>query len=287
MLFNDLSTVHVLKAFTEGIEIRGGKVTETFDDGSRLFARGVLCKLAEIQPGDQLRGGVAIKATQEGIWLYPYTFRLVCSNGAIQAEARDERPVAQPSLQTPDAVLRAIREAIQACCKEEVFSTVDVMRRSRGARVGDLILSLLPLISRFPGSSAPLLSAITAPPGDGIGLEPEVMAVAAVLLSALRSRNSAERRVAVIENPAGDRSGDEADLVSTVVDRYRTDGDPSRFGLANAITATARDIQDPDLKWELEKLGGSVAAGKAGSQPEEPRLAAALVADAAELAHTA
>jgi hypothetical protein len=264
MLFTDLSTAHVLKAFTEGIEIRGGKVTESFDDGSRLFARSVLCKLAEIQPGDQLRGGVAIKATQEGIWLYPYTFRLVCSNGAIHAETLDERPVAEPRLQTPDAVLRAVREAVAACSKEEVFSSsVDAMQRSRGARAVGMILSLLPLMSRFSSRNASLL--------------------ARHLFGHRAEQREAVREVSAVS----DLSGDEVDLLFTVVDRYRTDGDPSRFGLANAITATARDVQDPDLKWELEKLGGSVAAGKVGSRPEETRLAAALVADAAELAHTA
>jgi hypothetical protein len=51
------------------------------------------------------------------------------------------------------------------------------------------------------------------------------------------------------------------EVMSGVMARFRRDGDPSPFGLANAITATARDVQDPELKWDLEKLGGAVAIG--------------------------
>lgn len=46
-----------------------------------------------------------------------------------------------------------------------------------------------------------------------------------------------------------------------VLSQYRKEGDRSRFGLAQAITAVARDVQDPELKWDLEKLGGAVALG--------------------------
>jgi hypothetical protein len=46
-----------------------------------------------------------------------------------------------------------------------------------------------------------------------------------------------------------------------VLSQYRKEGDRSRFGLAQAITAVARDVRDPELKWDLEKLGGAVALG--------------------------
>jgi hypothetical protein len=37
-------------------------------------------------------------------------------------------------------------------------------------------------------------------------------------------------------------------------------GDRSPFGLANAVTAVARDTRDPDLRWNLEEFGGAVVA---------------------------
>lgn len=32
----------------------------------------------------------------------------------------------------------------------------------------------------------------------------------------------------------------------------------SRFGLVNAVTAMARDTQEPELRWQMEKLGGEL-----------------------------
>jgi hypothetical protein len=51
------------------------------------------------------------------------------------------------------------------------------------------------------------------------------------------------------------------DLVSQIMDQFFRDGDKSQFGLANAITATARDTRDPELRWNLEELGGAIAIG--------------------------
>jgi hypothetical protein len=52
-----------------------------------------------------------------------------------------------------------------------------------------------------------------------------------------------------------------AHLLSEVADRFFRDGDRSLFGLANAVTATARDARDPDLRWNLEEFGGGLAVG--------------------------
>jgi hypothetical protein len=56
-------------------------------------------------------------------------------------------------------------------------------------------------------------------------------------------------------------------LLSEIMDRFLRDGDQSRFGLANAVTATARDTRDPELKWDLEEFGGGVAAGALPPRP--------------------
>jgi hypothetical protein len=44
-----------------------------------------------------------------------------------------------------------------------------------------------------------------------------------------------------------------------VVDRILRRSDRSRYGVANAITAEARDTVDPELRWELEVLGARIA----------------------------
>src|SRR5262249_35482504 len=45
-----------------------------------------------------------------------------------------------------------------------------------------------------------------------------------------------------------------------IVDRYRAGGDRSAFGVMNAVTSLARETRDPEARWSLEQLGGSVPA---------------------------
>jgi hypothetical protein len=53
-----------------------------------------------------------------------------------------------------------------------------------------------------------------------------------------------------------------------IVERFFDGEDASRYGLMNAVTSVARDIQDPDVRWRLEELGGGVPVGK----PPAPEL---------------
>src|SRR5262245_9023520 len=105
-----LSTKDVLEAFTEAITDRGGRVADTFDDGRRLFARSVLPGLREVRQGDKVQGGVAVKATDEAICLYPYVFRLVCTNGAILAETVGATAVDEECLRDSYSGREAVRE---------------------------------------------------------------------------------------------------------------------------------------------------------------------------------
>lgn len=248
MLFHgSLTTSRILEVFTEEVSIRQGRVTETFNDGKRLFARAVISQAAEIQPDDAMRGGVAIKATEGGIWLYPYTFRLVCSNGAIHPQTLDERPIADPVVRATDAVLQDIRETVEACCKEEVFRTnVNTMRNMREFSGTDLLLRLGPLLAQFSGRSRDLFSEVATQLLQ-IG-DPSDFGLANPITATARDNQDPEL------NP-------NRDLFSEITTRFVQEGDHSPYGLANAITATARNIQDPELKWDLEKLGGRVALG--------------------------
>jgi len=271
---DSLTTARVLAVFSEEVGVRRGKVTDTFDDGKRLFARAVLHHLADVAPGDQLRGGVAIKATQDGVWLYPYTFRLVCGNGAIVAQTLEERPIAEPYLRAPEAVLQAVRAAVEACCNEEIFSSaVGAMRTARDLRATDMLLNVLPMLSHLSdGVQSYMLSrffARTAP--EGRATHP--------ILSGPPSFSQ--------PSPGHTRSPlHNGDLLSGVIDQFQKEGDQSQFGLANAITAVARDVQDPGLKWDLEKLGGAVALGTLHHTTDECEVAATLAVDE-ELVRTA
>jgi hypothetical protein len=207
-----LTTARVLDVFTEEVAVRGGRITDTFHDGQRLFTRSVLADVEEVRRGDRVQGGVALKATEHAVWLYPYLFRQVCRNGAIIAEALAARPLEDLHEREPETALQCVREGIAACCAPEVFQdTVRKMRTACEIQV-DLALNLLPLLSRLSTSA-------------------------------------------------------NAGLLSQIMDRFFREGDQSQFGLANAVTAVARDTHDPDLRWNLEEFGGGVAVGTAPRQP--------------------
>jgi hypothetical protein len=211
---SSLTTAEILAVFAEEVAARRGQVTDTFDDGRRLFTRSVLPHVKHVRPGDGVQGGVALKATPEEAWLYPYLLRLVCRNGAIMAQTLASRSITDLHLQEPDTALRSIREGVEACCAREVFT--DTVRKVRAATEmdADLALNLLPLVSR------------------------------------LSTRKN-------------------SDVLSQIMDRFFGEADQSRFGLANAVTAVARDTRDPDLRWDLEEFGGGVAVGVVPAHPSD------------------
>jgi hypothetical protein len=48
-------------------------------------------------------------------------------------------------------------------------------------------------------------------------------------------------------------------FIADLMQRLQKEGDRTRFGLMNAVTAHARDMRDPELRWRLEELGGALA----------------------------
>jgi hypothetical protein len=205
MLFTPgLTTARILDAFTDEVADHGGRVTDTFDDGRRLFTRSVLALADDVRPGDAVRGGVALKAVGGEVWLYPYIFRLVCRNGAIAAQAIETRHLENLSVLDPEDALQSIRAGVGACCAEEVFADIVGRMRTACNTEADMLLSVMPLLARFSG------------PGS-------------------------------------------ASLVEQIMNQFFREGDQSRFGLANAVTAVARETRDPDLRWDLEEFGGGIA----------------------------
>jgi len=58
------------------------------------------------------------------------------------------------------------------------------------------------------------------------------------------------------------------DIFTAVMDRFFTGGDPSRIGLVNAVTSVARDTRDPELRWQLEAVGGGIPVAAQGAEPQ-------------------
>ncbi len=142
------SIASVSEVFREEITARSGVVNDAFHDATRLFARSVLPGVEEVRPGDRLQGGVALRATESDIWLHPYVFRQVCSNGAIMAHSLRTRHLTELDLRDPWDAEAALREAIQDCCEAEAFTESVREFRSATEVKADLALNLLSLLSR-------------------------------------------------------------------------------------------------------------------------------------------
>ena len=80
-----------------------------------------LPSLCEVRRGDQMKGGVALKAAGCDVSVHPYLFRLVCRNGAIRAHAIQTRRINISEFITPPRGVGAICKSVRACCLKEAF----------------------------------------------------------------------------------------------------------------------------------------------------------------------
>ena len=151
------TTRQIRDTFAEAIASLGGEVPDVYDDGHRLFARAVLRADAEVRPGDRIRGGVAVRADGVDIQVHPYTFRKVCSNGAIAAHALETRRIERvestevfaPSYDVA-VVLAELRLAVEGCAAPEAFAKTTNEMRSAAEVRADIALQLLPSIANLP-----------------------------------------------------------------------------------------------------------------------------------------
>ena len=202
------ATGTMIEAFVEEIESLGGTVPDVYDDGLRLCARAVLPPIADVRPGDAIRAGVAVRVMGTEIAVHPYTFRKVCSNGAIAGHALETRRlerVASADVFAPtyevDLVMVDFALAVQACASEDAFNRVADEMRTAAEIEADVAIQFLPYVSRLPAHVVPL-----------------------------------------------------------IFQRFASGRDMTMFGLMNAVTSVARDTRDPDVRWRLEELGGSMPA---------------------------
>src|SRR5438552_12453976 len=154
-------TQEILEGFTQEISARQGKVTETFHQTGQLFVRSVLPQAEEIRARDKVQSGVALRATDSAVWVYPYVFRLVCRNGAIMAHAAEGREIPNlESLPVFEAV-SLVREAVESCCERNAFAiAAGQMRTAAQQQPIDVILGMMPFLSRVSSLSPELAQQI-------------------------------------------------------------------------------------------------------------------------------
>lgn len=144
-----LTTARILAVFADQVATHLGHVSDSFDDGQRLFVRSVLPRMEVLRPGDRLQAGVALRANQQEVWLHPYVFRLVCRNGAIFARTLATRHLDNLRSRKPEETVRFLRDSVESCCAKDVFTqSVDRMRSACESKSTlDIALMLMPLLS--------------------------------------------------------------------------------------------------------------------------------------------
>ncbi|MBI4602841.1 MAG: hypothetical protein HY721_12865 [Planctomycetes bacterium] len=226
----------VLALFREEVEREGGRVLDAYAEGDLLVARGEVPGLEEpVRRGDAVRGGVAIRTKGPDVLVHPFTYRLVCKNGAVRAHALETRRVQRPAAQEAEpwaveSVETALREAVRASLAPEAFREgILEMRAAAEVEIDRLeaetLLQLLELLQVLPMTEA-----------RSRGLLVDGGTTASFLARSL---------VDGIGRTGRDR---------------RRGEDATLFGLMNEITAAARDDRDVEERWRLEELGGAVGA---------------------------
>jgi hypothetical protein len=144
----------IREAFEHEVRDLGGTVADVRAEGDLLWARAVLPTAADVRPGDCVHGGVAVRTHDTEILVHPYTYRVVCTNGAIAAFTTGGRVVERVELAAAssviDGVLEEFRAAVRACATSAPLdATVNAMRVA-AQRDADVMLHLLPVLPHMP-----------------------------------------------------------------------------------------------------------------------------------------
>ena len=149
------SMQELLDAFADEIGSLGGTVANAHVHEHLMIARSVLAIDADVRRRDKVRGGVAIRAFGPLIEVHPYTFREVCSNGAIIAQSLESRRLVRPGpveVSYPAAeviaTLNELRDTVRACASPEAFTrAVADMRAAADIEVN----AALEMLARLTG----------------------------------------------------------------------------------------------------------------------------------------
>jgi hypothetical protein len=148
------TTSEITRAFADEISALGGSVSDSYDDGSRLFLRAQLSAEREVGPGDVLNAGVALRAVGPIVSVHPYIYRRVCSNGAIAAQVTGTRQILRVEFASAtEFVAGAIDEiqlTVRQCADPAVFEkAASGMGLARNV-LAEAMISALPILERIP-----------------------------------------------------------------------------------------------------------------------------------------
>lgn len=211
-------TVLPLLLEQEGVKIESASITE-----SRMYIKAVFTRIeGEVGKGDVVQAGVAISNSEVGmgaVKIEPLVFRLVCLNGMIMQDSKFSARHVGRQLAGGENVQHLLsNEALQAEDHAVLLKVRDVVRASFDD-------------ARFQQHIAMMREAT----------EMKLEGNPAEAVKVLAKKNSLN------EFEQGN------------ILRHLIEGaDLSKFGLLNAVTRTAQDVDDYDRATDLEALGGNI-----------------------------
>jgi hypothetical protein len=144
-----LTTPTILAIFDQEVSALGGRVTDTYHDSGQLFVRSLLPNIQPVRPQDTMQAGLALRATDDELWLHPYMFRQVCRNGAIMAQAVESLHVECLGVYSLEEGAQMLREAIANCSDEQVFARSLNRVRSAATANADELINLMPFLAKL------------------------------------------------------------------------------------------------------------------------------------------
>lgn len=213
----------VLDEFIGKVEVKKCDLTDT-----RMYVKVVLPEFQRPitpQVGDIIRGGVIIQNSEVGagsLGIYPYTDRLICTNGMVHTDYGKRSRHVGKRIEASDTEAWELYSDDTIRLDDEAFfaKSADVLRGILNESVFDAIVEQMRELAGIMVKGAP----------DKV-----------VELFAERHRLRETERDSMFE-------------------KLVRGADLTGWGYVNALTETARDLEDADRQTELETLAGELVA---------------------------
>lgn len=140
-----VSTAEVQRLFSQSVQ-----VLDSWDDGERLYCRGVGRGTGVPGSDGPFQPGVALRATPVDVWVRPFLLRRGSRNGAIFAECDASRLIRTTELTLADEFSRLLRASIESCGRSQVVSRILGILRAHGDRPIDGLLTVAALRAQRP-----------------------------------------------------------------------------------------------------------------------------------------
>jgi hypothetical protein len=130
-------------------------------DGQQLFLRAILPITCTPRKRDVVQGGVAVKTADREIHVRHYTFRQVCTNGAIMPVMMYARDIRRVTFAAPtdeiENVITELRQAVQVCAHPRIFANVATQLRFAARQDVGRALDWLPQLGHGRGGIVDML----------------------------------------------------------------------------------------------------------------------------------